>query len=570
MNTTTQHHLQQAVATLSKRIKTAKTDNERFSLISKRKTLLADLQASYNGDRASGILSNALETERLRLGRLTNTEPHSPSPGKAQESPTQVVTTITASTQTETTILEAGDGDTDDPAHLPFDQWMVIVSAAGHHLLSLITKIVMDYETAQTKLRVKQGAKVRPERQQERANYAKMLHAIVANLITQYLVHKGTTLTERLGVRVSRSKRILKSKKQFRYNAAFMTERFCHVLDVLSATDLIVQQVPKPSCKVKRPFSKTMRYGEQTVIYPSGRFVALLHQCMVAELSRTVEHKEADDDFEEIVMLKSMVNDFEEGKAQLVHYEDNEVSNGFRSITKRLNAHLAQMRMEFMEPERPSTTTGILIDTRNRKMKRVFTRERWDSCGRYYGNLWWLPLSKEERLDRIRLNGEKVAELDFSSMLIRLAYGRVGIEPPSGDQYAISGFERSRAGIKLVTCARFFDRPGRGRKKLPKGGKALFHPEELQPVGSVLAAITAHHAAIAGLFAAGVGHDLLFAESQVLTEILSRFTEAGLSYLPVHDAVYLPLSQIEQGKKIMEEVFKGMMGVEGVVRVTVG
>jgi hypothetical protein len=52
---------------------------------------------------------------------------------------------------------------------------------------------------------------------------------------------------------------------------------------------------------------------------------------------------------------------------------------------------------------------------------------------------------------------------------------------------------------------------------------------------------------------------------QIMTEILSRLIDAGVSYLPVHDAIYTSLSQVVETLRVMKSVFKGMVGVEGMM-----
>src|SRR5207247_11420916 len=146
------------------------------------------------------------------------------------------------------------------------------------------------------------------------------------------------------------------------------------LLDSLSATDLIDQHVPHTGGQVKRHFSKTMRYGEQTVIYPTGRFLSFLYEAMVHDLMRDIGRfqPKVEAECEEVVMLKSLSVEYTDDPASLVHYEDDEVSTGYRRLTHRFNIHLQHTTMSLLDPERPSSTTGVLIDTRNRMLKRVF------------------------------------------------------------------------------------------------------------------------------------------------------------------------------------------------------
>jgi hypothetical protein len=79
----------------------------------------------------------------------------------------------------------------------------------------------------------------------------------------------------------------------------------------------------------------------------------------------------------------------------------------------------------------------------------------FDSHGRLYGGHiggWHQGLSKEKR-HLICINGEPVADLDYSSMHPRLAYAEAGAEPPQGDLYAIPGLEAHRDGVKAAMSA---------------------------------------------------------------------------------------------------------------------
>jgi hypothetical protein len=66
----------------------------------------------------------------------------------------------------------------------------------------------------------------------------------------------------------------------------------------------------------------------------------------------------------------------------------------------------------------------------------------------------------------------------------------------------------------------------------------------------------------------GIGHDLFFTESEIMTTILLKLNELGIVGLPVHDALYVPMNRIEETKRIMEEGFREIVGLEGVIRVT--
>lgn len=470
---------------------------------------------------------------------------------------TEIKTEIKAETKTETPSEQTPTSG----KNFAFDQWKVLTSQAGLHLVDRVTKIVLDHEAT---------TRQRTERVRDAANYRKLIHAVTANLVYQDLIHRGSTLLYRLGIHISRSKDALRSKDTFRYNAQFMSKRLCRLLDTLAATDLIVQEVPFKQTSVRKLTKTGRTLSNETVVYPSGQFITLLHQCKVADLYTDVWRFESEEDREEIVIQNSLAIE-EDDVANRQHYTDTDVHIRYRYWTRKFNTYLGTISMEVSEPLKASTTTGLRLDLRNRSMKRIFNRGRLTSLGRYYGNTWWLPVSKTERFERVRLNGERVAELDFSSMLVRLAYGLVGSEPPTGDQYSVPGFERSRDAMKILFCARLFQQPGRTkRNNLPKDAIPLFHPAELRDTKTVLAAMDAKHPALVPLVATTVGHDLFFKESQILSEVMAQMLKHSIPFLPVHDAVYCPVSQVEKTQKIMEGMFYGMVGIKGMVRVSRG
>jgi hypothetical protein len=446
----------------------------------------------------------------------------------------------------------------DTVQNLPVDYWKVFATTTGQALLQQIAEIVNAYE------RPRMG---RPWKKDEYESYMRLLHAVSANLAHLQLLQQ-TSLKAKGGLYVSRSKRVL-GKRAAKHTSTppFVNERLIRLLDTFASTDLIRQIVPAKETRgrIQRPFDKTRRYGDSTVIYPTGRFVKF----MLDHAVKTLEDVSRNAAGEEIVLLKSHRADdgFWSNEANEVDYPDNETADGYRAILRQIQQRLDAASMIVVHENKPSTTTGMLIDTRMRRLRRVFTRERWDSCGRYYG-AWWIPLSKEERLSRIVLDGHRVVELDFSSMMVRLAYGMVKTQPPAGDQYAVPGFQKSRDCMKVLFSALLFDKPGYNRKKLPKDALRGLDRDEERPALEIIHALKQYHKPLVGLFGSGVGHDLFFQESQVMTAILLRLNALGIVGLPVHDAVYVPSNRAEETKTVMEQTFLELVGMEGMVRVT--
>ncbi|MBB3917047.1 hypothetical protein [Rhizobium fabae] len=157
---------------------------------------------------------------------------------------------------------------------------------------------------------------------------------------------------------------------------------------------------------------------------------------------------------------------------------------------------------------------------------------RFDRHGRLYGG-FWEDLPKEQR-HLLTIDGEPVVDLDFASMFIQLAYCRRGLQPPSGDLYAIPGLEEHRKAVKSLMVSLFF-RNAEARR-LPAGSK------EALPSGWSMerfkAAAVALHPAIAHLFDTNVGFELMALESEILIGIVLDLGSKGIAALPIHDGIH--------------------------------
>jgi hypothetical protein len=166
-------------------------------------------------------------------------------------------------------------------------------------------------------------------------------------------------------------------------------------------------------------------------------------------------------------------------------------------------------------------------------------------------------MRRPDRFRCLRINGERVANVDFGQLYLRLAYLEQGLTPPQGDLYAVQGYEDCREGLKAIVNAMLFaDRPFR---QWPHGRSALF------PKGTALRdvadAIKAAHVPIISLFETGIGHRLSFIESNILIEVLGVLLfKQGITALPLHDSVLVATSKAERAKAVMEQAFEMFTG----------
>jgi hypothetical protein len=244
----------------------------------------------------------------------------------------------------------------------------------------------------------------------------------------------------------------------------------------------------------------------------------------------------------ETIYLSQTVRDYIDGTVtrEPIDYADTPETNRYRAEMAKINAFLAKADLS-MEPD-----GGPLVVTRIRHLRRYFNlppdsnRERFDLGGRLFGG-WWQDLSRERRA-AIRINGEPIADLDFASMFLRLAYREAGIAPPDGDLYAaVPGLSdpRWRDGVKKVVSAMLFR--SSPLTKVPRDLKDALPPRVSGR--SVRSAILAAHPALAPVFETGLGLRLMFTESQILVAALLRLIDHGIPVLPMHDGLMVARSK---------------------------
>jgi hypothetical protein len=180
--------------------------------------------------------------------------------------------------------------------------------------------------------------------------------------------------------------------------------------------------------------------------------------------------------------------------------------------------------------------------------------QRFDLSGRLFGGFW--QALQRERRSGIKIDGESVATIDYSSMFARLAYAARGVRPPAGDLYAIPGLEGHRDAVKLGVNALLFDQ--QTRRQWPKTEE----PGQRLPSGWTLArfrrALIEHHPDIADCIGKGLGFRLMHTESEIMVRVLTTLVSEGVTALPLHDGILVRKSHASMGKEAMEAVSRDM------------
>jgi len=408
-----------------------------------------------------------------------------------------------------------------------FDPWRRFDSERGSELLREATRLMQDFEehTPESRFRRQRG-----RRKSEQRAFLATVEALAADATQRYL-------TSRDGLdclAVSMNEKV----KRDRYAAPAEHRRFPHMVHMLSHPGLRLLELVEPG-----------EYrGKRTTIRAGAYLIELVrkHGISVADL--------AQDFGQEIVILKGrkerLTPEVTSERSLWLDYKDTPETREIRAQVRAINEWNR-------EADIACTLPGV--DPGERFLRRYFNNARFDEGGRLFDG-FWQGMTKEQRRAHITLDGRPVVGLDFRCMVVRLAYAAAGAALPEGDAYAVPGYEDCRDGIKRMLSAMLFCErrltgwPGYAndslRNEFPKGTK----------LKDVIAAIQARHPALADQWFTGIGHRLMFTESEILVAALLELREREIVALPVHDCLIVADSTAEEAGQVMLDAFEGLTG----------
>jgi hypothetical protein len=251
-----------------------------------------------------------------------------------------------------------------------------------------------------------------------------------------------------------------------------------------------------------------------------------------------------------------------------IDYTDTEESRKLRDRMRRLNGFLAEADITFFDDGLEPRVDPIERTLRRRFVILKGEPERFDRGGRLYGGAW--QNLKSDRRQHIRIGGEPVTVLDYSSMFTRLAYIEVGAVPPEGDLYAIPGAEGYRSGIKLAMNCFLFDQGPRSKwpKELGVGvgsdevaesdpsGEAASYEGRLPAgwtVGRTRKAILSVHPVLKAAWGRRLGYSLMYKESEILVAVLETLGTRNIPALGLHDGLLVAQGKAEEARAVMIE-----------------
>jgi hypothetical protein len=215
----------------------------------------------------------------------------------------------------------------------------------------------------------------------------------------------------------------------------------------------------------------------------------------------------------------------------------------------------------------PENTLARIVTTHHVRLARVFNNGTLAHGGRMFGG-FWQTMPKAERLARIRIDGQQVAELDFRAMVPRLCYARLGVPWPfDGDTCAYTaGPDADRDAWKELTNAMLA-----ARRRLR--GWPGASPDDCQQVrgrfrGRTLADATAavrrHHSAFAdaGGFHLQMNMQAMRAESDIAVAVVLALKAEGVVALPVHDAFIVREADAARAAAVMRACAREVSGAD--------
>lgn len=206
------------------------------------------------------------------------------------------------------------------------------------------------------------------------------------------------------------------------------------------------------------------------------------------------------------------------------------------------------------------------IDDERKSVHRVFNNGKLTDGGRIYGGFWQQlsgakDCKDDEREVDILINGEHLVGLDYGQIAFRILYSFEGIQPEMEDIYILPGWENSREGMKKLMNAMFNDpyNDSSAVRKHFKDRKSLNRGELTRHVKQ---AINKHHSPIMNHVGGMSTFKVFYEESNHLMRVLLQLVDMNIPALPVHDCLYVRLSDKDLVKELMETSFKEYFKVD--------
>ena len=418
----------------------------------------------------------------------------------------------------------------ESPRDRPFNAWRTPQTEKAKAIVRDIIGQVQVYERYY-------AVRKRRRKNEDQQTFEATVSALICDAAQHYLTERGG------GVFVTRSNQVLGQRSRYRplaYRKCLPT-----IIDRLATPEMAFL---KQEVGSRNPFTGDRR----TVIHCGSRLISRIEDYGLGleDLGQS--------EGEEVIILKrakDAADYWDDGG--LEEYEDMPATCQYRTEVEAINHWLAESDIAFDDTV---LKRDKIIDPNERRLRRLFTRGRFDSGGRLFGG-FWQDLTKNQRREGLILDGEEAMELDYGQMTPRILYGLGRSVPPFHDLYVIPGFEFHRRGVKKVMNAMLF--ANKRLFRMPQGVRLEFSLKHR--MDEVMKAIEATHPALKEYFFTGIGHHAQFRESEILVDVLLELKKRDIIGLPIHDAVVVAAFKRGEVRDIMLSVFHHHTGIRYMV-----
>ena len=285
---------------------------------------------------------------------------------------------------------------------------------------------------------------------------------------------------------------------------------------------------------------------------------------------------------ESLVELKDVKRDKKTGKAfrtkgkttkfkmpvpstdEVVQHRRNLYKINQHLVRHCISIELTNLNLEAMEVELAEKNKNLkksFIDFTSVQLTRIFARGSMEKGGRFYRG-WWQGIPERHR-PHIRIDGNKVTEVDFSGVAPRIIYGQAGVSIPIDfDPYNVGLDEwegkkdHRRPLVKeflnaIINDEDNFYRLGSAEAKI----LGLNHKQLLKQIELT-------HAPIYDSLQSGAGLNAQFIESIIAEKVMLDLLEQDVVVLPIHDSFIIRLGFANDLRESMQRNFKAVTGLD--------
>jgi hypothetical protein len=211
-----------------------------------------------------------------------------------------------------------------------------------------------------------------------------------------------------------------------------------------------------------------------------------------------------------------------------------------------------QMRKK-LAPINEAITSAKISGNAAAPVTRIF-HETFERGGRFYaaGGAW--QSMKKECRQRLTIDGESVAELDFKNLHAVLLYAEAGETPPA-DSYAIAPWPRALVKLGFLVMVNAKSRQAAKLKLANDERMAEIAPpgsqEALAAADRLITAIKHVHAPIAQYFHSDASARLMAQDAAIAERVMLAMLRQNAIAMPIHDSFLTPRSKAELLKEAM-------------------